>query len=454
MVPGHKSALSKPRYHKRMLRTIDLRSRTLTAQELATALPRPELDISAAHAAAVELIDAVRAQGVEALNEQAERFDGGRAASIRVPADEIQDALEQLDADVRAALEEMIRRVREGSRAQVPPERVTTLAPGAEITQRWQPVDRVGLYVPGGKAVYPSSVVMNAVAAQEAGVASIALVSPPQRDQGHRVHPTILAACALLGITEVYAMGGAGAIGALAYGVPAIELEPVNVITGPGNVYVAAAKRAVSSVAGIDAEAGPTEILIIADGSAAPAMVASDLLSQAEHDELAASVLVTDDAAFAERVNAELEAKCSATPHRERATTALTSQQSAIVLVDDLETAARVSNAYGPEHLEIQTRDDEAVLTNITAAGAIFMGPYAPVSLGDYLAGSNHVLPTGGQAARGASGLGAYTFLRAQQVIRYNRDALAEVTPKIVALANAEDLPAHGDAALAREATS
>lgn len=437
-----------------MLRTIDLRARSLTARELATALPRPDVDISVAHAAAAELVEEVRRRGEESLHEQAERFDGGRAASLRVPAEALATALRELDPHVREALEEMIRRVREGSRAQVPPECSTTIAPGATITQRWQPVERVGLYVPGGKAVYPSSVVMNAVAAQAAGVTSIALVSPPQRDAGHSVHPTILAACELLGINEVYAMGGAGAIGALAYGVPSLGLEPVSVITGPGNVYVAAAKRVVSSAVGIDAEAGPTEILILADGSANPAVVASDLLSQAEHDELAASVLVTDDEAFAEAVNESLAAQCAATRHRERAMTALTSRQSAIVLVDDLEVAARVSNAYGPEHLEIQTRDDEAVLRRITAAGAIFMGAFSPVSLGDYLAGSNHVLPTGGQAVRGASGLGAYTFLRAQQVIRYDAHALAEVTPKIVALANAEDLPAHGDAARARKAMS
>ena len=311
--------------------------------------------------------------------------------------------------------------------------------------QRWQPVERAGLYVPGGKAVYPSSVVMNAVPAQVAGVASVALASPPQREFGGAVHPAILGAAGLLGIDEVYAMGGAGAIGALAWGVEEIGLDPVQVITGPGNIYVAAAKRLVRGQTGIDSEAGTTEILVIADGTADPRLVAADLISQAEHDEAAASLLVTDSPAFAERVAAELQALAGATRHAERVRTALSGPQSAIVLVDDIAAAAAFSNAYGPEHLEIQTADDDAVLARIQNAGAIFLGPSSPVSLGDYLAGSNHVLPTGGQA-RFSPGLGAYSFLRPQQVIRYDRDALSEVADRILALSGAEDLPAHGEA--------
>ena len=347
----------------------------------------------------------------------------------------------------------MITRVRKASQAQVPPTAHTTMAPGAVIEQRWLPVERVGLYVPGGKAVYPSSVVMNVVPAQAAGVSSIAIASPPQAEFEGSVHPTVLAAAELLGVDEVYAMGGAGAIGAFAYGVPDIDLAPVNVITGPGNVWVAAAKRAVSATVGIDAEAGPTEILVIADDSANPDFVAADLLSQAEHDELAGVVFVTDSEDFAERVCARLTERASATRHAQRVATSLTGPQSAVVLVDDLAAACRVSNAYGPEHLEIQTRDNEATLAGITNAGAIFMGDYAPVPLGDYIAGSNHVLPTGGQAAH-ASGLGAYTFLRAQQIIRYDAAALADVAEPLRAIATAEDLPAHADAVLTRTGAS
>jgi histidinol dehydrogenase len=322
---------------------------------------------------------------------------------------------------------------------------MTTLADGARITQRWQPVDRVGLYIPGGKAVYPSSVVMNVVPAQVAGVGSIALASPPQRDHDHGIHPLILGAAGLLGIDEVYVMGGAGAIGALAYGVPEISLHPVDVVAGPGNVYVAAAKRVVQGDVGIDAEAGPSEVLVIADGAANAAYVAADLISQAEHDEVAAAVLVTDSVELRDAVLGELERQVAQTSARDRVLTALGGPQSAVILVDDLATAARVSDAYAPEHLEIQTSDPAAVLELISHAGAIFLGAYSPVSLGDYLAGSNHILPTGG-TARFTSGISAATFLRPQQVVHYERDALAEVAPHIRAMSDAEHLPAHGDA--------
>ncbi|MEO8907899.1 MAG: histidinol dehydrogenase, partial [Microbacteriaceae bacterium] len=362
---------------------------------------------------------------------------------------DIARATRELPDAVRAALEESISRVRLVTQAQLPQPVTTQIAAGARIEQRWQPIERAGLYVPGGKAPLASSVVMNAVPAQVAGVSSIALASPPQKTYEGRVHPTILGAAGLLGIDEIYAMGGAGAIGALAYGVPQIGLDPVQVITGPGNIYVAAAKRLVRGTVGIDSEAGPTEILIIADAAADARLIASDLISQAEHDEAAAAVLVTDSAELAEQVRAELNARAPRTGHRERVLSALGGPQSAIALVDDLTMAAAFSNAYGPEHLEIQTADPDAVLALIENAGAIFIGPNTPVSLGDYLAGSNHVLPTGGQS-RFSSGLGAYSFLRPQQVIRYNRAALSEVADKILALSDAEDLPAHGDAVTTR----
>lgn len=372
-----------------------------------------------------------------------------RPPAVRVLAADLQRALDRIDPPVRDALEEANRRVRTVSTAQLPVPISTGLGDGAIVQQRWLPVRRVGLYVPGGKAVYPSSVVMNVVPAQVAGVASLALASPAQKEFGGSVHPTILAAAALLGVDEVYAMGGAGAIGAFAYGVDDLGLEPVDLVTGPGNVWVAAAKRLVRGVVGIDAEAGPTEILVIADDEADPVLVAADLVSQAEHDELAAAVLVTDSADFAARARAEIGLLAESAHHGSRVRAALDGEQSAVVLVDDLVSAAAFSNAYGPEHLELQVRDPDAVLELIGSAGAIFVGESSPVSLGDYLAGSNHVLPTGGQS-RFSSGLGVATFLRSQQVVRYDRGGLREVRDRIRVLAHAEDLPAHAAAVEAR----
>lgn len=432
-----------------MITTIDLRGARPSRSELLALIPRSLTDVSVATESAAELIADVRARGGAALLDQAERFDGVRPDRVRVQAEEIAAAVAGLDPLVRAALEEAIARVRIASAAQVPAPVSTSLGDGATVSQRWSPLSRVGLYVPGGKAVYPSSVVMNVVPAQVAGVASIALASPPQKEFGGAVHPTILGAAGLLGVEEVYAMGGAGAVGAFAWGSADIGLDPVELITGPGNIYVAAAKRLVRGQVGIDSEAGPTEILVIADATADAAFVAADLISQAEHDELAAAVLVTDSAEFATAVAAELEVQVPLTPHEDRVRISLAGIQSAVVLVDSLAQAAEFSNAYGPEHLEIQTVDPAAMLDIIDNAGAIFLGPHSPVSLGDYLAGSNHVLPTGGQS-RFSSGLGAYTFLRPQQVIRYDRAALAEVRDRVVALASAEDLPAHGAAVTAR----
>jgi len=432
-----------------MIQTIDLRGTPVTEEAAARWLPRAEVDVAHAMEAARALVEEVRAEGEAALARQAERFDGVAPPQLRVPEDALDAAVQTLPADLADAIGLAIQRVRAATAAQVPPAAETVLADGARVLQRWQPVSRVGLYVPGGKAVYPSSVIMNVVPAQVAGVGSIALASPPQRAFSGSVHPTILAVARLLGVDEVYAMGGAGAIGALAYGVPSAGLRRVDVVTGPGNVYVAAAKRVVHGVVGIDAEAGPTEIVVIADSSADARLVAADLISQAEHDDQAASVLITTDASLAERVVAELAEQAGRTRHRERVSTALAGPQSAIVLVDDEAAAAAVSNAYGPEHLELQTADPDATLSLITNAGAIFLGRHAPVSLGDYLAGSNHVLPTGGQA-RFAAGLSAATFLRPQQIIDYDPAALDSVTDALVAFAQAEGLPAHGDAALAR----
>jgi len=435
---------------------IDLRGRVLSRRELLAELPRAEVDVEHAAQTVAPIIEGVRARGAAELRDLAERFDGVRPHHLRVPAETVAAAVDRLAPEVRDALEETIRRVRRVHAAQRPEDFTVEVAPGATVRQRWLPVRRVGLYVPGGLAVYPSSVVMNVVAAQAAGVGSLAVTSPPQQDEGGLPDPVVLATCALLGVDEVYAVGGAQAVAMLAYGAAGSQeqdgttlCEPVDVITGPGNVYVAAAKRLVRGVVGIDAEAGPTEIAILADGTADATHVAADLVSQAEHDPLAAAVLVTPSVELAGAVEAKLAARVEATRHRERVTRALTGTQSAIVLVDDLDAGLDVVNAYGAEHLEIQTADAAALADRVTSAGAIFVGPYAPVSLGDYMAGSNHVLPTGG-CAHFASGLGVHSFLRAVQVVEYDADALAQVADRIVALADAEGLPAHGEAVRAR----
>lgn len=427
------------------MRLMDLRGQQLSRRELSDLIPRHTADSDAAHAAARDLVDEVQKRGLAAIREHTERFDQIVDHAVKVPAEHFTEALDNLAPEIRTALESTIARVREASARQIPEDAVTNFGPGATVTQRWLPVERVGLYVPGGKAVYPSSVVMNVVPAQVAGVRSIALMSPPQKSADGRVHPTILAAAALLGVDEVYAIGGATAIGALAWGVAELKLDPVNIITGPGNRYVAAAKRYVRSRVGIDSEAGPTEILIIADDTADARWVAADLISQAEHDELASSVLVSTSATLVDEVSRELVTQAAETPHRERVEHALRGSQSALVIVDDLATAVEFSNLYAPEHLEVQTSENQVLLPQLVNAGAIFVGNYSPVSLGDYSAGSNHVLPTGGHAAF-SSGLGAYTFLRAQQVVEYSAGALREVRSGLEALAANEDLPAHGRA--------
>jgi len=438
-----------------MMSTIDLRGRVLSTRELRQALPRAAFDVEAALETVRPICEAVRHRGAAALYELAERFDGVRPPSLRVPAEVLAAALDALDPAVRAALEESIRRARVVHADQRRTDTTTEVVPGGQVTERWVPVDRVGLYVPGGLAVYPSSVVMNVVPAQAAGVGYLAVASPPQRentgDFAGYPHPTILAACALLGVDEVYAVGGAQAVAAFAYGFEDGDTtcEPVSLVTGPGNIYVAAAKRLLKGLIGIDAEAGPTEIAVLADDSADAEHVASDLISQAEHDPLAASVLVTDSPELVQRVEAALERRVGQTKHTERVRTALTGRQSGTVLVDDVDAGLAVVDAYAAEHLEIQTRDAASVAARVRNAGAVFVGPWAPVSLGDYAAGSNHVLPTGGCAIH-SSGLSVQSFLRGIHVVTYDEAALREVAAHVVTLAQAEDLPAHGEAVTAR----
>jgi histidinol dehydrogenase len=431
-----------------MIRRIDLRDAHSSGPvDYRAVVPRAEFDVEAATHQVRPYLDAVRTRGVEAIAELTERFDGVVQDEIRVSADAMRLALEQLDPAVRAGLEESIARLRRTCEAELEQDVTTEVAPGATVTHRLIPVTRVGLYVPGGLAPLVSSVVMNVVPAQVAGVEQIALASPPQKNAEGLPEPTILAACALLGVEEVYAVGGAQAIAMFAYG--AGPCAPVDLVTGPGNIYVVAAKRLVSSVVGIDSEAGPTEIAILADDTAVPAYVAADLISQAEHDPMAAAVLVTASETLADEVTAELDKQVFATKHTDRIRTARAGEQSAVVLVDDLEQGVAVVNAYAAEHLEIHTREAASVAARIRNAGAIFVGAHAPVSLGDYCAGSNHVLPTAGCACH-SSGLSVRSFLRAVHVVDYTQEALAEVAGHVVVLAEAEDLPAHGQAVSVR----
>ncbi|AOW92803.1 histidinol dehydrogenase [Rhodococcus sp. WMMA185] len=431
-----------------MLARTDLRGRTPSTSELRAALPRGGVDVDAVLHQVRPVVESVRERGAEAALEFSEKFDGVRPTQVRVPQAELDRALRELDSAVRAALEVAIERTRKVHADQRRTDTTTEVVPGGTVTERWIPVDRVGLYVPGGNAVYPSSVVMNVVPAQAAGVRSLVVASPPQSDNGGLPHPTILAAAALLGIDEVWAVGGAQAVALLAYGGTDTEggdLAPVDLITGPGNIYVTAAKRLCRGLVGIDAEAGPTEIAILADSTADPVHVAADLISQAEHDVMAASVLVTPSVELADAVETALAAQLEITKHRERVIAALSGTQSGIVLVSDVDAGLRVVNSYAAEHLEIQTENASAVAAQVTSAGAVFVGPWAPVSLGDYCAGSNHVLPTAG-CARHSSGLSVQTFLRGVHVVDYTEAALKEVSGHVITLSNAEDLPAHGEA--------
>ena len=432
-----------------MISRIDLRGAEpgqLSRAALAAVLPRAATDVEAAAAQVRPICDDVRRRGAQAVREYTARFDHVDLATTLVPRPALDEALANLDLAVAKALEEAARRARAVHQAQLPAETPTQVADGLTVTGRFVPVRRAGVYVPGGLVAYPSSVVMNIVPAQVAGVGAIAVASPPQAGDGGLPHPSVLAACALLGITEVHAVGGAQALAMFAYGTE--DCAPADVITGPGNVYVAAAKRVLRGVVGTDGENGPTEVAIVADDTADAAYVAADLIAQAEHDELAACLLITTDASLADHVDQELARQVQATRHRERVQTAL-ANQSACVLVDDLDAALAVSDAWAPEHLEIQARDPAKLAARVVNAGAVFAGPYAPVSLGDYLAGSNHVLPTGG-TARHTSGLSVWPFGRLVNVIECDRDALAAAAPLIDALGGAEDLAAHVEAVRVR----
>ncbi|CAB0868700.1 histidinol dehydrogenase [Corynebacterium diphtheriae] len=433
-----------------MLNVIDLRGHVPTTSELRRTLPRGGTDINSVLPIVEPVVTDVKNRGAATALDYGEKFDHVRPTSIRVPQDVIDQALDRLDPNVIEALKESIARVRAVHSEQFTAQHTTSFGEGATITEKFIPVSRVGLYVPGGNAVYPSSVIMNVVPAQEAGVESLVVASPPQKDHGGWPHPTILAAAKLLGVTEVWATGGAQAVALLAYGDDTQQnsaevLEPVDMITGPGNIFVTAAKRLVRGVVGIDSEAGPTEIAIVADAQANPVWIAYDLISQAEHDVLAASVLITDSEELAQRVNEEVAARYSVTRNADRVSEALKGQQSGIVLVDDLPTAVIVADAYAAEHLEIHTAEPHKVAEQIRNAGAIFVGGYSPVPLGDYSAGSNHVLPTSG-SARYSSGLSTHTFLKPVNIIYYDEVALKEISDTVITLADAEDLPAHGEA--------
>ena len=431
-----------------MIRRVDLRGARHTKAEVQDLLPRATLDVNEAMKLIEPILTRVKNGGAEDLYALGQEFDGIRPPSLRVPQSALDAALAELDPEIRRSLDISIERIRKVHNDQARNPHTTTVVDGATVTERWIPVDRVGLYVPGGRAVYPSSVMMNVIPAQIAEVQSIAVASPPQKDHGGLPHPTILATCALLGITEVYAVGGAQAIALFAYGMKDL-CEKCDMVTGPGNIYVAAAKRALRGVIGIDSEAGPTEIAILADETADARNVAADLISQAEHDVIAAAVLVTPSLALAEAVEKELTRQIKLTKHAERITTALTGIQSAIAIVDDVAQGIDVVNAYAAEHLEIHTKDARTDSTKIRNAGAVFIGNFTPVSLGDYSAGSNHVLPTGGCACH-SSGLSVATFLRGLHFVEYSESAFKDIAPTVITLAQAEDLPAHGQAMSAR----
>ena len=431
-----------------LIRRIDLRGKTLSKAEYKSLLPRAILDVEAAMISIAPVLEAVKSGDEETLKDLGLKFDGVRPASIRVPRAQLQKALAELPAEVRSALDEAIARIKKVHSDQARQESSTQVVDGGVVTQRWIPVDRVGLYVPGGKAVYPSSVMMNVIPAQIAKVASIAVASPPQKEFDGLPHPTILATGELLGVHEVYAVGGAQAVAMFAFGVKDL-CQATDMVTGPGNIYVAAAKRALRGLIGIDSEAGPTEIAVIADSSARAVDVAADLISQAEHDTIAAAVLITDSQELISAVEIELEKRIAKTKHSDRIRTALAGIQSCIVLVDDIEQAADIANAYAAEHLEIIVKNSDEIGKKIRNAGAVFLGPFSPVSLGDYSAGSNHVLPTGGCACH-SSGLSVQSFLKGVNFISYDEKAFRDIASNVITLANSEDLPAHGEAMKAR----
>ena len=430
------------------MRLVDLRGQRLSKSGYQNVIPRAALDVAEAMKLVEPIILRVKNGNEKDLIELAKEFDGIAPQSIKVSPKELTKALNELDPDIRRGLEISAERIRKVHNDQQRTEKTTRVVEGGSVSEKWIPVDRVGLYVPGGRAVYPSSVMMNVIPAQIAKVQSIAIASPPQSEFGGLPHPTILATCELLGITEVYAVGGAQAIALFAYGMENL-CDKCDLVTGPGNIYVAAAKRALRGVIGIDSEAGPTEIAIVADESAIASDVASDLISQAEHDVIAAAILITSSEKLIAEVQKELTIRVARTKHSARIKEALTGVQSAFVLVDSTEHALEVANAYAAEHLEIQTKNSAKDAEMIRNAGAVFIGRFSPVSLGDYSAGSNHVLPTGGCACH-SSGLSVQTFLRGLHFIEYDEKAFTDIASTVITLANSEDLPAHGEAMSAR----
>ncbi len=433
----------------KMMRVDDLREMALSPENLKNFVPRAESISDDVEKIVSRLIDEVRNEGSPAIARQSLEFDGAEFPGVRVPKSLIKRAATSLDGSIKTALLESIRRVRAVSEDLLPSATKTQFGSGGLVTARFIPVDRAGVYAPAGGAIYPSSVIMNVVAAQVAGVPEIVLVSPSQSEFQGEPHPLILATAHLLGVPEVYAIGGAGAVAAMTWGVPDIDMRPVSMITGPGNQFVAAAKRLVIGEVGIDSEAGPSEICILADDTASPELIAADLISQAEHDELASAVLVTDSSELVDRVSLALKRRVSGILHQERVLKSLGGSQSAMIMVSDLEQAIALVNEIGPEHLEVMAENPEKVATRVRHAGAVFIGDFSPVSAGDYMAGSNHVLPTSG-TAKFSSGLSPLTFLRLQQSVKYDQGDLAAIAESVIILSEAENLPAHGAAIRAR----
>lgn len=387
-----------------------------------------------------DILTQVREGGDEAVLDLTERFDEVRPDPIKVPPPLLDEASAALDGDLRTAIAGAAENIRHFHEKQVRESWFTDDGDGVLLGQRVVPMERVGLYVPGGTAFYPSSLLMNAIPAQVADVEEIHLVSPPQEDG--RPHPLVLATAAFLGMEHVYAIGGAQAVGALAYGTDTVPI--VDKIVGPGNAYVAAAKKQVFGRVGIDAVAGPSEIGVLADATADPAFVAADLLSQAEHDERSSAILVTPHRPLAEAVQEEVRERVSELPRADIIRQAL-GDYGACVVTDTMEEATTLMNELAVEHLELHVEDPWQTMTRIRHAGALFLGDYSSEPVGDYWAGPNHVLPTGG-AARYASALGVDDFVRTQSVISYTSERLEETGSSIVQLAEAEDLQAHADA--------
>ncbi len=391
--------------------------------------------------AAIKTVDAilaqVRSEGDRALLDLSERFDGVRPDPLRIPIEQIQAAWNHCDSRLKTALELAHERILAFHQIQLPSDLDLTGPHGERLGRRWRPVETAGIYIPGGRASYPSTVLMNAVPARVAGVKRLVMVTPP--GPAGQVNTTVLAAAHLAGVDEIYRVGGAQAIGALAYGTATIPR--VDVITGPGNLYVTLAKKAVYGRVAIDSLAGPSEVLVIADHSARADQVAADLLAQAEHDPLAAAILLTTSEALAAALPAALEAQLAHHP-RAAITLAALNAWGLVVVCPNLEAAAALSDRFAPEHLELLVEQPESLATRIEHAGAIFLGAWSPEAVGDYLAGPNHTLPTSG-TARFASALGVETFLRHTSLIHFNRQALEATGGAVVTLADSEGLHSH-----------